>query len=156
MRVVENTLECDLAAFLDRPLFCFLAQRSGDGPRVSPLWFLWEDDRVWIVARLEERSYPERVRRDPATALAIVDFDPATGRVEHVGMRGTASLEPYDEDLAERLFVKYLGPRRGEWPEGFVGLDPDRYRLLEFAPETVVARDQSYPAPEREREERRR
>ncbi|WP_306053516.1 pyridoxamine 5'-phosphate oxidase family protein [Natronococcus wangiae] len=147
MELIENTLEVDLEDVLARPLFCFLAQRSADGPRVSPLWFLWEDDAVLIIAQLHGRSYPDRVRRDPETALAILDFEPTTGRVEHVGMRGTASLEPYDEDRAERLLEKYLGERRDEWPETFVGLDADRYRLIEFTPETVVARDQSYPVP---------
>jgi hypothetical protein len=147
MNLIENTLEVDLEEFLARPLFCFLAQRSGAGPRLSPLWFDWADERIWIIAQLDGRSYPDRVRRDPATAVAIVDFDLATGRVEHVGMRGRASLEPYDETRAERLLEGYLGERREEWSEAFLGLDPDRYRLLEFAPETVVARDQSYPAP---------
>ncbi|MFC4439352.1 MULTISPECIES: pyridoxamine 5'-phosphate oxidase family protein [Natrialbaceae] len=147
MRVIENTLAVDLETFLARPLFCFLAQRSAKGPRVSPLWFRWEDGAVWIIAQLRGRSYPERVERDPETALAILDFEPTTGRVEHVGMRGTASLEPYDEERAERLLEKYLGERRDEWPEMFVGLDAERYRLIEFTAETVAARDQSYPAP---------
>ncbi|WP_293028080.1 pyridoxamine 5'-phosphate oxidase family protein [Natronococcus sp.] len=145
MELLENTLEVELEAFLARPLFCFLAQRSDSGPRVSPLWFLWEDETVWIIAQLEERSYPDRARRHPETALAVVDFDPATGRVEHVGMRGRASLESYDEELAGRLLENYLGTRREDWPAAFVDLDPDAYRLLEFTPETLVARDQSYP-----------
>lgn len=147
MELIENTLEVDFEAFLARPLFCFLAQRSDSGPRVSPLWFLWADERVWLIAQIEGRSYPDRVQQDPATALTIVDFDPDTGRVEHVGMRGTASLEPYREEVAGRLLEKYLGTRREDWPAAFVDLDPDAYRLLEFTPETVVARDQSYPAP---------
>jgi len=106
-----------------------------------------QDGAAWIIARLEGRSYPERVRRDSRTALAGVDFDPATGRVEHVGMRGRSSLEPYDEARAERLLASYLGDDRAEWPEAFVDLDPGGYRLLRFEPETVLARDQSSPAP---------
>ena len=64
MELLENTLEVDLEAFLARPLFCRLAQRSDSGPRVSPLWFLWADQRVWLIAQLEGRSYPDRVRRE--------------------------------------------------------------------------------------------
>jgi hypothetical protein len=147
MELVENTLGMELGEFLGRPLFCFFAQRSDAGPRLSPLWFLWEDGAVWNVARLNDRSYPERVRRYPQTTVAIVDFDPASGRVEHVGMRGEATLEPYDSALAERLFRKYLGEDRTAWPEMFVDFDTDNYRLIKFTPETVVARDQSYQAP---------
>ncbi|MDZ7849576.1 MAG: pyridoxamine 5'-phosphate oxidase family protein [Halodesulfurarchaeum sp.] len=147
MEVVENTLEVPLDEFLARPLFCFFAQESNGGPRVSPLWFLWEAGAIWNVARLDGRSYPERVKQYPQTALAVVDFNPATGRVEHVGMRGKATLEPYDTTRAERLFQKYLGDQQSEWPAMFVEFDTDDYRLLRFEPETVVARDQSYPAP---------
>lgn len=147
MDVIENTLEVPLDAFLERPLFCFFAQTAPAGPRLSPLWFLWADGAVWNVARLGGRSYPERVRQDPRSALAIVDFDPATGRVEHVGMRGEASLEPYDEPRARQLFAKYLGEADADWPEMFTDLETDAYRLIRFDPETVVARDQSYPAP---------
>ena len=147
MELVENTLEESLDAFLNRPLFSFFAQRSDNGPRLSPLWFLWEDDAIWHVARLDGRSYPVRVKQDPRTAIAIVDFNPGTGRVEHVGMRGEAILDLYDEQRANRLFQKYLGEEKCEWPEMFVDIDPDGYRLIKFTPETVVARDQSYPAP---------
>ena len=147
MEIIEDGLEVALNEFLGRPLFCFLAQRSGEGPRLSPLWFLWEDGVIWNVAQLDGRSYPDRVREYPETAVAVVDFDPATGRVEHVGMRGEATLEPYDRSRAGRLFEKYLGDERRERPETFLGLDADDYRLVRVVPETVVARDQSYPAP---------
>lgn len=147
MELIENTLNGDIDEVLDRPLFCFFGQLSADGPRLSPLWFLWEDEAIWNVARLSGRSYPDRVEQFPRTAIAIVDFNPSTGRVEHVGMRGNASLEPYDEDRAERLFRKYLDDKKSEWPEMFLDFDTDDYRLIEFEPETVVARDQSYPIP---------
>lgn len=144
MELVENTLTVEVDEFLDRPLFCFLAQESDSGPRLSPLWFLWEDGAIWNIARLSGRSYPERVKQYPRTTVAILDFNPTTGRVEHVGMRGHASLESYDEFLAERLFLKYLGENKNEWPEMFIEFDTDDYRLIQFEPETVVARDQSY------------
>ena len=147
MDVVENTLGVDLDAFLDRPLFCFLAQAPESGPRVSPLWFLWEDGAVWIIAQLEGRSYPDRVERDPRTALAVVDFEPSEGRVEHVGMRGRAGLEPHDTGRADRLLAKYFGDDQEGWPERFVDLPSEHYRLIRFEPETVVARDHSYAPP---------
>lgn len=144
MDVVENTLDVSLPAFLNRPLFAFLAQSADASPRVSPLWFLWEEDRLWHVAQLDERSYPERVRRDSGVAVAIVDFDLREGRVEHVGIRGQAHLRPYDADRVNRLLGKYLGGERETWPERFTAVSSNGYRLLEVDPETVVARDQSY------------
>ena len=145
MEVVDNSLDVSLASFLDRPLFAFLAQQSPDGPRVSPLWFLWADDRLWHIAQLDGRSYPERIRQDSRVAVGIVDFDAATGRVEHVGIRGEAQLRDYDTERADRLLAKYLGDDPSDWPERFLAVDAEGYRLVEVTPETVVARDQSYP-----------
>ncbi|WP_290812933.1 pyridoxamine 5'-phosphate oxidase family protein [Halovivax sp.] len=151
MEIVDRTLEDDLDAVLDRPLFCFLAQTSSEGhPRLSPLWYLWEDDRIWIIADTVEKSYATRVERTPETAVAIVDFDAETGRVRHVGMRGRAEIVPFDEERANRLLARYLGPDREAWDERFVDIDPDRWGLIRFEPETVVARDQSFsPSLER-------
>lgn len=145
MDVVEDTLEVALDAFLARPLFCFLAQTSAGGPRVSPLWFLWESGSMWMIAT-RSRSYVERIEADPRTALAVVDFDAATGRVEHVGMRGRSALEPFDPDRAARLLAGYLGEDEAAWPDRFHDLPPDDHGFVRFDPETVVARDQSYRA----------
>ena len=147
MEIIEDGLEVALDEFLARRLFCVLARRSGEGPRLSPLWFLWEDGAIRNVVQSGDRSYPRRVREYPKTAVAVVDFDPGTGRVEHVGMRSEATLLPYGHSRADRLFEKYLGDERRERPETFLGLDADDYRLVRVVPETVVARDQSYPAP---------
>lgn len=144
MELVEDTLPVELSSFLERPLFCFLATRAPDGPRVSPLWFHWEDGAIWIIADTETKSYPDRVRGHPETALSIVDYDPGTGLVQHVGMRGEATLVPFDETLARRLLRRYLGPDVPSWDPRFAGPWDDRWRLLRFEPATVVARDQSY------------
>ena len=37
MEIIEDGLEVALDEFLARRLFCFFAQRSGEGPRLSPL-----------------------------------------------------------------------------------------------------------------------
>lgn len=156
MELVEDTLPTDLEDFLDRPLFCFLASATERGPRVSPLWFLWEDDHIWIIADTKTKSYAKRVEADPRAALAIVDFDPRTGLVQHVGMRGTATLEPFDEARAIRLLSKYLGEDTEQWDrDRFGGPWDDRWQFIRFEPGTVVARDQSYdgglPATDSER-----
>lgn len=144
MDVIEDTLPVELDAFLDRPLFCFLGTVSADGlPRVSPLWYLWEESAIWIVAD-RERTYATRVRETPETALAIVDFDVRTGLVQHVGMRGTAAVEPFDTARADRLLRRYLGADKERWDGGFRNLDPSKWGLIRFTPETAVARGQSF------------
>lgn len=145
MEIIENTLSVDLDTFLARSLFCFLATDSPEGPRVSPLWYLWEERSLWIAVNPETKSYPARIERDPRTAVAVVDFDACRGLVQHVGMRGRATIEGFDPERARRLFRRYLGPEE-RWDERFESMfdRPDRYRLVRFDPETVVACDQSY------------
>ena len=146
METVENTLDVEIEKFLARPLFCHLATASEEGPRVSPLWFLWEDDAIWIIATRATKTFPDRIEEDPRTAISIVDFDPETGRVQHVGLRGYATVEPFDGDRGERLVTQYLGEEKTEWDEQFRELreEAEKYAFVRFVPESVVARDQSY------------
>lgn len=149
MQVIDNTLDCSIDAVLDRPLFCFLAMTDDGAPRISPLWYLWEDESVWIIGDTREKTYVERIQQNPRTALAVLDFDPTTGLVQHIGMRGETVLEPYDHDRGRRLFRRYLGQDQSEWDQAFVDLDDDRWGFLRFDPDTVVARDQSFaPSPD--------
>jgi hypothetical protein len=144
MEVVENTLDVDLDSFLDRRLFCFIAQGSPEGPRVSPLWYLWEADTLWCIAT-RTRSYVDRIDDNPQTAVAIVDFDPEAGLVQHVGMRGLSRIEPFDPALGDQLLGRYLGENENGWPDRFRDLSVEDHAILRFNPSTVVARDQSYP-----------
>jgi nitroimidazol reductase NimA-like FMN-containing flavoprotein (pyridoxamine 5'-phosphate oxidase superfamily) len=146
MEIVEDTLDAELEGFLARPLFCHLGTASEDGPRVSPLWFLWENEAIWIIATLSSKTFPDRIEDDPRTAVSIIDFDPETGRVQHVGLRGRATVEPFDGERGERLLSQYLGSDESEWDEQFrdLGDDVEKYAFIRFVPETVVERDQSY------------
>ncbi len=143
MRIVENTMDVPLEAVLERPLFCYLATADRGLPRVSPLWYLWDDGAIWIIAD-DEKTYPDRVRGTPAAALAIVDYLPGSGMVRHLGFRGTATVKPFDEARANRLLQRYLGPDPSTWDDRFRGPWSDRWKFIRFEPETVVARDHSY------------
>lgn len=152
MEIVENTLDIDLDEFLDRPLFAHISTVSVEGaPRDTPVWFLWEDGYLWVIANTDQRTVHERIEHDPRVGIGIVDFDVETGLVEHVGIRGKAAVVSHDPDRAERLLQRYLGPEKETWDAERFG-DPQEWSdamvLLRIDPETVVARDQSYaPKP---------
>ncbi len=152
MRIVGKRSEgVHLDEFLSRPLFAHLATSSEEGSRHSPVWFLWEDGVIWIIANPKENTLHERVERDPRCAVGIVDFDRGSGLVQHVGFRGRATLDPFDRDRARRLFARYLGENEGRWDvERFVASldDPDNL-FVRLVPQTAVVRDQSYAPPER-------
>lgn len=138
----------DVGSFLRRPLFAYLGTASPDGPRVSPVWFLWEGHRMWFIGNRRTDTFPLRIEAEPRCAVAIVDFDRHAGRVQHVGLRGRATIEPWDPDRAIRLFRRYLGENQALWDrERFVEPlhDPENL-FVGFAPESTLARDQSYAA----------
>ncbi|MBV8856297.1 MAG: pyridoxamine 5'-phosphate oxidase family protein [Acidobacteria bacterium] len=133
-----------LADLLSRPLFAHLATASDEGPRESPVWFLWEEGALWVIGNYRTDTFPRRVEREPRCAVGVVDFDPATGLVRHAGFRGRAGLTPHDPGRMERLLGRYMG-ERARWDQRFVKvLDDADYIFVRFEPETVVVRDQSY------------
>jgi hypothetical protein len=87
------------------------------------------------------------LRRDGRCAVGIVDFERSRGLVQHVGIRGRASVEPFDPQRARRLLARYLGRDPARWDKRFVDTlgDPDNL-LVRVVPETVVVRDISYAA----------
>jgi hypothetical protein len=133
----------DLDEFLSRPLYAHLAHDSGQGPRVSPVWFHWDGQALWVIGGT---SFPLNLRREPRCAIGVVDWDPASGRSQHVGLCGRAEVLAFDPAVARTIFKKYFGPCEDRWDprfrediEGETGA-----RLIRFTPETVVLRDQSY------------
>jgi hypothetical protein len=136
----------DVDEFLARPLFAHLATASDQGPRVSPVWFLWEDRAVWIIGSRADDSFPQRIERDGRCSVSVVDFDETAGIVQHVGLRGEATVKPFERERARRLLVRYLGGDEARWDERFRATLGDSENVLVcFRPETAVARDVSYP-----------
>jgi hypothetical protein len=160
MRIVERTVSAgegpvfELDEFLSRPLYAHLAHASEDGPRESPVWFHWDGTYLWIIGGT---TFPGNLRREPRCALGIVDWDLATGRSHHVGLRGRAEVLPFDVGLARTIFRRYFGPVEADWDRRFddvftgeLGLE-----MVRFLPETVVLRDQSYTPTPWARQQRR-
>ena len=161
MRIVHDTGshfdldERGARLFLDdllaRPLFAHLSTTSVSGPRESPVWFLWEDDALWMIGNYKTDSFPKRIDRDSRCAVGIVDFDASRGMVQHVGFRGRARLEGHDRDRMKQLLRRYLGEEK-VWDARFVEILDDRdYVFIRFVAETVVVRDQSYAVKKSDR-----
>jgi hypothetical protein len=149
MRIVEQSVSAGdrpifgLDEFLARPLYAHLAHNSEHGPRESPVWFHWDGRFVWIIGGT---SFPGNLKRDPRCALGIVDWDPATGLSQHVGLRGRADVLPFDAAIARTIFRRYFGPNEAEWDRRFDDVlgGEAGVELVRMTPETAVVRDQSY------------
>jgi hypothetical protein len=141
---MDMPYDFDIDTFLRQPLLAHLATASPDGPRDSPVWFLWEDRELWLVGN-DRDSFPKRIRADPRCAVGIVEFDLARGRLRHVGIRGKGSIEPIDPARLHRFLGRYLGENEGEWNGDFRSRVIDRLELMvRIEPRSIVARDQSH------------
>ncbi|MGP4080091.1 pyridoxamine 5'-phosphate oxidase family protein [Pseudalkalibacillus sp. R45] len=143
MKIIEGNRSFNLDEFLKKPLFAHLSTLSPEGPRESPVWFYWEDERIYIIGTPSSDSFPGRIEENPECAIGIVDLDHVTGKVLHAGFRGRATVEPFDKRIATRLLERYLGPEEEKWDPRFQGLGNSNI-LIKFVPETVVVRDQSF------------
>lgn len=133
-----------LEEILSRPLFAHLSTVEKNEPRDSPVWFLWENERIWILGSYQTNSFTRRIEKESNCAVGIVDFNRETGLVHHVGLRGKAELQSHQEDKVKRLFTKYMGHEKHWDPRFKAVLGDSDWLLVCFTPNSVVVRDQSY------------
>jgi len=138
----------DLDEFLARPLLAHLATSSEHGARASVFWYLWEDKSVWMIVEEGYNTAQDRVRKDPRVALAFTELDAKAGQLYHVGMRGHASLEAWDDARAARLLQRYYrylpGYRDGTFRPGDKATGRFPMVWLRVVPESVVLRSWNY------------
>lgn len=131
---------------LSRPLMATLATVTATGaPRTAPVWFAWEDAALWMLSDTASSS-AQRVAANPQVSVEIVDYDNATGLLRHLGLRGTATVEPMDTALFRRLLRRYLGPEKGQnrWFIDHVArIDDPSGRLIRLDPDSVFTNDVS-------------
>ncbi len=129
------------------PLMAILCTLSEDGaPRSAPCWYAWEDGALWMLSDAGASS-ARRLARDSRASVEIVDYDNPSGRLRHLGLRGTATVEPMDTDLFRRLLTRYLGAQ-DTWNPWFIEnvakIDAPEGRLIRLVPDSTFSNDVSY------------
>ncbi len=133
----------DLKEVLKQPLMAHLSTMCVQGPRNSPVWFLWEDDEIWLVGT-ERDSYVQRLKDDNRCAIGIVDFDLESGTLKHVSIRGEGFIEPIDKDRLIRFLNTYIG-KPDTWRKDFKENVIDELSLMiRVHPNTIQTHDTSY------------
>ena len=69
----------------------FLATSSDKGPRDSPVWFLYEENLLWIFGTQGD-SFIKRLQTDPKRTISIVDFQIEKIILRHVGVSAPQTL----------------------------------------------------------------
>ncbi|MEM1283059.1 MAG: pyridoxamine 5'-phosphate oxidase family protein [Chlamydiota bacterium] len=140
--VKQKDFEFDLV--LQKPLLAHLSTVEDGEPRDSPVWFLSEDDTIWIFGTGKD-SFVRRLKEEPRCALGIVDFNLDKGVLRHVGIRGTSYLEAIDPNRLFRFVSKYLDDDKETWNKWFVKniVDPLDV-MVKITPKSMVAKDVSF------------
>ncbi len=151
MKVIRTPrAKFELEEFLRRPLVAHLATTCDQGARDNPVWFLWEDQCIWIVAEPRVNTFQTRIARNPLVAVGLVDFEPIQGTMQHVSIRGRAEIVPWDEARGNRLFLRYFSILKG-WKPSMADRDDEtvtereaKYVFIKVNPESVAMRDSEY------------
>src|ERR1700677_72334 len=76
----------ELDAFLTSERTCRVATVSVDGPHVTPLWFVWDGESLWLTSIVASQRWTD-LQRNGQVAV-IVDAGEAYGDLRGVELRG--------------------------------------------------------------------
>jgi Pyridoxamine 5'-phosphate oxidase len=109
--------QAEVDAFLAEERTCRVANSSGDGPHVTPLWFVWDGQALWLNSVMKSQRWTD-VARDPRVA-AVVDAGyeytelrgvEIRGKLESVGEAPRTDAPDPELAAAELLYArKYRG-----------------------------------------------
>ncbi|HEV2317214.1 MAG TPA: pyridoxamine 5'-phosphate oxidase family protein [Thermoplasmata archaeon] len=140
--------EYDLDEFLTRPLLAIISTLSPEGGRASVAWFIWEEGALWTIVEDGYNTFQRRVASDGRVAVAVVDFRPREGLLQHVSLRGNATVEPFDDARGSRLLTRYYRHLAGYHasPRSESGTVQGRLpmRLVRIVPDSVLLRGWAY------------
>ena len=101
--------------FLTQARTCRVATISPAGPHVSPLWFVWHDESIWLYSITSSRRFTD-LQRDPRVAIVIDDGHGyeelrgveitgtarVVGEVPRTGGLAVPELEPVEQAFASK------------------------------------------------------
>jgi PPOX class probable F420-dependent enzyme len=106
--VAAVTLDRRARGLLEQPVVAHLATLNKSGsPRVEPVWFVLEGDRVVITTDYKTVK-AANIRRDPRVALSAIS---PKHPLDHVAVRGRVVETREDEDLIflDEISHRYTG-----------------------------------------------
>ena len=86
-------------------------------PRITPIWFLWEDG-IFYMSSGQERRHVHDLARDQRAGLSIAleegQTDAGSRPYRQIIVRGYAQVQPdTDERWARKLILKYITGQAG-------------------------------------------
>jgi len=129
-------------AFLSAERICRVATASPvRGPHVSPLWFVWDGEAIWLKSLVKSQRWID-LERDPRTSVVVDagnDLEDLRGvelrgRVEQVGEVPRVGGPNRELEEPERLYSRKYHERDETTYD-------DRHAWLRLVPERIVSWD---------------
>ena len=134
--------QAHVEGFLQEPRFAIVGtNRLNGAPQLTPVWFLYENGRVYVSMYINSAKY-RNLRRDPRIGICISGAHPDARAVM---IYGTVNLIPEDtasyDDIHWRLTRRYHDT--DEEAQAFIdSLPPDQEgALIVVTPDKVIAED---------------
>lgn len=131
----------ELNAFLTEERTCRVGTTSANGPHVTPLWFVWDDESIWLYSLTRSQRWTD-IKRNPRVSV-LVDAG-----YEYVELRG-AELIGEAEFVGEAPRVgkpeSALQPVELLFARKYIGVDDmpydERHGWIRVAPSTIRSWD---------------
>lgn len=144
---VRSLSKQEIAHLLNLAIPAHLATLDLAGfPRITPIWFLWEDG-VFYMSSGQERHHVHDLARDPRAGLCISIEEGQTPEgsrpYRQIIVRGYAQVQPDTDELwARKLILKYITGQAGVLraqqsagkPLAVIALHPERFLTTGYFP----------------------
>ncbi len=137
----------EIAHLLNLAIPAYLATLDPAGfPRITPIWFLWEDG-IFYLSSGQEKRHVHDLARDPRAGLCIAleegQTEAGSRPYRQIIVRGYAQVQPDTDELwARKLILKYItgpaGALRAQQSAGkplaVIALRPELFLTTGFFP----------------------
>lgn len=110
-------------------------------PHVVPVWFMWDGQYVWISSFVSTRKIRE-LQHNPQGAV-LIESKQEGGKLTAVLLEGPVELvaepRPLVSGIANRIYVRYLGPEGVKEPEPQSWLNDPENLLVKLTPKRIIS-----------------
>ena len=126
--------------FLDGERTCRVATVGTDGPHVTPLWFVWDGQAVWLTSIVRSQRWTD-VQRDPRMTV-LVDAGEGYAELRGVEIRGRGRSVGEVPRTGQPIDILSEPERRfGAKYGGGVFTHDGRHAWLQVIPDKIVSWD---------------
>ncbi len=140
--VIPAMTQAQVEEFLQAPRHAIDGTNRRDGPpQLSPVWYLYEEGRIYIGVLAATAKY-RNLRRDPRISLCVDGGHPDTRAVMiHGGAELIEAESPWREQVIWRITRRYHDSDEETRRYQETSRDRGRAVLIVMTPENIISQD---------------